>query len=93
MQRTTGRAGFLVPTALSGVLTLLAIAWFAINAPAPWGPWRATPCWPAAACGWPGADAVSVLRRADVAMYAAKAAGKGRSARYAPEMDLAVAVG
>ncbi|HWS32082.1 MAG TPA: GGDEF domain-containing protein [Actinoplanes sp.] len=33
-----------------------------------------------------GAGAVEILRRADVAMYAAKAAGKGRSARYEPAM-------
>ncbi len=42
------------------------------------------------ATGWPGADPSEVLRRADVAMYTAKAAGKGRSAHYEPSMDLAV---
>ena len=41
------------------------------------------------AAGWPGADPAEILRRADVAMNTAKAAGKGRSARYQPSMDLA----
>jgi diguanylate cyclase len=36
---------------------------------------------------WPGAGPGELLRRADVAMYASKAAGKGRSARYRPAMD------
>lgn len=37
--------------------------------------------------GVPGADSVEMLRRADVAMYAAKAAGKGRSEQYEPAMS------
>ncbi|MEV4641703.1 GGDEF domain-containing protein [Actinoplanes sp. NPDC049548] len=41
------------------------------------------------AAGRPGAGPVEVLRRADVAMYAAKAAGKGRTAHYQPEMETA----
>jgi diguanylate cyclase (GGDEF)-like protein len=45
------------------------------------------------AASWPGADAVAILRRADVAMYSAKAAGKGRSAWYEPAMDLKAATG
>ncbi|MET0423209.1 MAG: GGDEF domain-containing protein [Actinoplanes sp.] len=36
---------------------------------------------------WPDAGPGELLRRADVAMYASKAAGKGRSARYRPSMD------
>ena len=35
-------------------------------------------------------DAAELLRHADVAMYAAKAAGKGRSAAFEPEMDSAI---
>jgi diguanylate cyclase (GGDEF)-like protein/PAS domain S-box-containing protein len=35
-------------------------------------------------------DAAELLRHADVAMYAAKAGGKGRSAAYEPEMDSAI---
>jgi diguanylate cyclase (GGDEF)-like protein len=45
------------------------------------------------ATGRPGADPVELLRQADVAMYAAKGAGKGRSARYQPSMDLTAAAG
>jgi diguanylate cyclase (GGDEF)-like protein len=41
------------------------------------------------ATSWPDADPAELLRRADVAMYTAKAAGKGHSARYKPSMDLA----
>ena len=36
----------------------------------------------------PGRTAEELLRRADVAMYAAKAAGKGRAAIWRPELDL-----
>ncbi|MCU1612871.1 MAG: diguanylate cyclase [Frankiales bacterium] len=35
-------------------------------------------------------DATELLRHADVAMYAAKAAGKGRSAAFEPDMDAAI---
>jgi diguanylate cyclase (GGDEF)-like protein len=35
----------------------------------------------------PGGSAEELLRRADVAMYAAKAAGKGRVATWRPELD------
>ena len=35
----------------------------------------------------PGADPTELLRRADLAMYAAKERGKGRHARYEPALD------
>jgi diguanylate cyclase (GGDEF)-like protein len=35
----------------------------------------------------PGADPTELLRRADLAMYAAKERGKGRHARYEPSLD------
>ncbi|GAA2692774.1 GGDEF domain-containing protein [Actinoplanes palleronii] len=38
MLRTHGRAGHLLPTAISGVLALLSIVWFAANAPGEAGP-------------------------------------------------------
>jgi diguanylate cyclase (GGDEF)-like protein len=38
--------------------------------------------------GWSDADPTELLRRADVAMYAAKERGKGRGARYEPDLDL-----
>jgi hypothetical protein len=41
---------------------------------------------------WPGADAVGVLRRADVAIPAAKAGRKGPSARYELVIDVEAAV-
>jgi len=37
---------------------------------------------------WPGADPAELLRRADVAMYAAKDQGKGRGTRYEASLDL-----
>ncbi|HYN92843.1 MAG TPA: bifunctional diguanylate cyclase/phosphodiesterase, partial [Pilimelia sp.] len=36
---------------------------------------------------WRGADPTELLRRADLAMYAAKEQGKGRQARYEPALD------
>jgi EAL domain-containing protein (putative c-di-GMP-specific phosphodiesterase class I) len=39
----------------------------------------------------PGIDAIELLRRADLAMYAAKERGKGRDAWYEPTLDSAAA--
>jgi diguanylate cyclase (GGDEF)-like protein len=57
MQHSPRRAGFVVPSAASGALTLLSIAWFAVNAPAPWGPgWL----------GWIFAPLVIVINQAQI---------------------------
>ncbi|GIE33761.1 hypothetical protein Ait01nite_068060 [Actinoplanes italicus] len=58
MQGTLTRAGFAVPPAVSGVLALLSVLWFAANAPAPWGPgW----------IGWVFAPLVIVINQAQLA--------------------------
>jgi diguanylate cyclase (GGDEF)-like protein len=58
VQRTFTQAGFVAPPAVSGVLALLSVLWFAANAPAPWGPgWL----------GWVFAPLVIVINQAQLA--------------------------